>query len=192
MIFSFAEFARVAGRALGVAGLMALGACAAGEATQQVPFSSVALSPMRPGPVNELEVNQAVRMQRVMAPIIRQMGDPIDLNEVYMRVLDDPAINAAWGGGGDFYVTTGLLQVATDSQLRALLAIEAAHADLSHRSGVKPPAGAKDVGIGLLEPIPAGSRVLQPIRAPLVVEPHTEREERDADARGHHPAAAGL
>lgn len=183
MIFSFAEFARVAGRALGVAGLMALGACAGGDATQQVPFSSVALSPMRPGAVNELEVNQAVRMQRVMAPIIRQMGDPIDLNEVYMRVLDDPAINAAWGGGGDFYVTTGLLQVATDSQLRALLAIEAAHADLSHRSGVKPPSGAKDVGIGLLEAIPAGSRVLQPIRAPLVVEPYTEREERDADAR---------
>lgn len=183
MGFMFSDGARRAGRGVVViVGLLTLAACAGGAPAER-PFSSVALSPMQPGSVTELDLNQATRMQRVMAPIIRQMNEPMKLNEVYMRVLDDPAINVAWGGGGDFYVTTGLLQVATDYQLRALLAIEAAHADLNHPAGVTPPPDIADVGIGVLEPIPAGSRVLKPVRAPLVVKPYTEREERDADAR---------
>lgn len=178
-----ASVLRAGGRCPMLAALLAVAACAGGPSPPQRAFSSVALAEMRPGSVNTLDVNQAVRLQRVLAPIIRQMNDPMKLNEVYVRVLDDPAINAAWGGGGDFFVTTGLLQAATDYQLRALLAIEAAHADLSHPSGVKAPADLPDAGIGVLEPIPAGSRLLKPVRAPLVVAPYTEREERDADAR---------
>ena len=178
-----ADAVRLAGRLLLVTGILTLAACAGGGAPQQAPFSSVALSAIQPGAVDAIEVNQAVRMQRIMAPIVRQMNDPILLNEIYMRVLDDPTMNVAWGGGGDFYITTGLLAAATDHQLRALLAIEAAHADLNHPAGVTPPPAPPEGGIGMLEPIPANSRVLQTVRAPLVVKAYTEREERDADAR---------
>ena len=41
------------------------------------------------------------------------------LNQVKVGILDDPGINAASAGGGEFYVTTGLLRKATDEQLMA-------------------------------------------------------------------------
>ncbi len=49
-----------------------------------------------------------------------------------MRVIDDPNINAANAGGGEFQVTTGLLQKANDGHLRGVLAHEIAHDNLGH------------------------------------------------------------
>ena len=40
---------------------------------------------------------------------------------VLVRVIDDPNINAADAGGGEFQVTTGLLQKANDQHLIAAL-----------------------------------------------------------------------
>ena len=49
-----------------------------------------------------------------------------------MRVIDDPNINAANAGGGEFQVTTGLLQKANDDQLRGVLAHEIDYDNLGH------------------------------------------------------------
>jgi predicted Zn-dependent protease len=54
------------------------------------------------------------------------------LKDGRVAVIDDPSINAANAGGGEFYVTTGLLQKANDEHLRGVLAHEIAHDDLGH------------------------------------------------------------
>src|SRR5262245_10106419 len=64
----------------------------------------------------KLDGAQAQRLQRIMEPLIAKMDKPIPRNEVKITVLDDEHINAANGGGGDFYVTTGLMAKANDDQ----------------------------------------------------------------------------
>src|SRR5919108_3648431 len=54
----------------------------------------------------------AERLQRVMVPLIRAMNNPLPLNQVKVGVIDDPRINAASAGNGEFYVTRGLLEKA--------------------------------------------------------------------------------
>ncbi|MET0502077.1 MAG: M48 family metalloprotease [Candidatus Binatia bacterium] len=96
-------------------------------------------SPRRPAPQEEtprsstsrpLDATQTERLQRVMTPLVRAMNNPRRLNEIRVRVIDDPNINAANAGGGEFQVTTGLLQKANDERLRGVLAHEIAHDDL--------------------------------------------------------------
>src|SRR5688572_30450422 len=60
---------------------------------------------------------EAERLQRIMIPLIKAMNNPVPLNKVKVGIMDDPAINAANAGGGQFFVTTGLLQKANDEQL---------------------------------------------------------------------------
>jgi len=60
------------------------------------------------------------------------MNKPLPLNQVRVGILEDPNINAANAGGGEFYVTTGLLERTNDDQLRGVMAHEVAHADLGH------------------------------------------------------------
>jgi predicted Zn-dependent protease len=67
-----------------------------------------------------------------MMPLMRATNTPRRLNEIRVRVIDDPNINAANAGGGEFQVTTGLLQKANDEHLRGVLAHEIAHDDLGH------------------------------------------------------------
>ena len=56
-----------------------------------------------------LDSAQAERIRRTMVPLIQAMNHPRPLNKVKVAVVDDPQINAASAGGGEFYVTTGLL-----------------------------------------------------------------------------------
>jgi len=56
-----------------------------------------------------------------MTPLLRATNNPRPLNEIRVRVIDDPNINAASAGGGEFQVTTGLLQKANDEHLRGVL-----------------------------------------------------------------------
>jgi predicted Zn-dependent protease len=67
-----------------------------------------------------------------MTPLLRVMDHPRPLDQVKVAILDDPNINAASAGGGEFQVTTGLLQKANDVQLAGVLAHELAHDDLGH------------------------------------------------------------
>jgi predicted Zn-dependent protease len=67
-----------------------------------------------------------------MTPLIQHMNHPLPLNQVRVGILEDAQINAANASGGEFYITTGLLERASDDQLRGVLAHEVAHADLGH------------------------------------------------------------
>jgi len=53
-----------------------------------------------------------------MTPLLRAADKLRPLNQVRVRVIDDPNINAANAGGGEFQTTTGLLAKANDDQLR--------------------------------------------------------------------------
>jgi predicted Zn-dependent protease len=132
----------------------------------------------------KIEPAQAERLQRIMAPLIEKMDKRIPAKEVKITVLADPQINAANGGGGDFYVTTGLLQKADDARLRGVLAHEIAHADLGHVANTQRLATGVELGIILLDQIYPGSRALSPIAGQLIVNAYTRKEEHEADAHG--------
>lgn len=119
-----------------------------------------------------------------MLPLVQRMDHPLPLNQVKMTVIVDPHINAANGGGGDFYVTTGLLEKATDDELRAILAHEVAHADLGHVAKAQALATGLDIGIQLLEQVVPGSSNLTPIAGSLVFNAYSRSEESQADAHG--------
>ena len=54
------------------------------------------------------------RLQRVMIPLMAKMNKPRSPSEVKIGIMDDPHINAASAGNGEFYITTGLLEKAND------------------------------------------------------------------------------
>ena len=83
------------------------------------------------------------RLRRIMIPLIRASNQSRRANEISVRVVDEPSINAGSAGGGEFLVTTGLLRRANDDQLRGVLAHEIAHDDLGH------PAKMQVLGLGL-------------------------------------------
>ncbi len=160
-----------------------LAGCAVGT-TQAPPPAPQAGRPAEGPRTVQIDAAQAQRLQRIMTPLIQHMDHPIPLNQVKVTVMADPHINAANGGGGDFYVTTGLLQRADDNQLRAVLAHETAHADLGHVAKSQALATGLGIGIILLDQIFPGSRALTPIAGQLVANAYTRSEESAADAHG--------
>ena len=124
----------------------------------------------------------AERLKRVMVPLLAKMNRPIPLNEVKVAVVDDPAINAGNAGGGNFLVTTGLLRKANDNQLRAILAHEAAHADLGHVAKQETLSTGVDIGILLLDELFPGSRALTPLAGQLLQSHYSRGDESEADA----------
>jgi len=132
----------------------------------------------------KISAAQAQRLQAIMAPLIQKMDKPIPASEVKITVWDDPQINAANAGGGDFYVTTGLLEKANDTQLRGVMAHEVAHADLGHVARTQRLATGLQLGMILLDQIYPGSSALTPIAGQLIVNAYTRREEHEADAHG--------
>lgn len=131
-----------------------------------------------------LDSAQAERLRRIVPPVIAAMDKPIPLDQVKVTVLADDAINAANGGGGDFYMTTGLLRLADDAQLRAILAHEAAHADLGHVAKTQTLATGVGIGAMILEQVFPGSGAIAPLAGQLVVNAYTRAEETEADAHG--------
>jgi Zn-dependent protease with chaperone function len=83
-----------------------------------------------------------------MVPLLQHMNQPLSPREVRIGVLSDRQINAANAGGGEFYVTRGLLEGADNRQLLGVLAHEIAHADLNHVSKLQ--TRAAGVGLGVL------------------------------------------
>lgn len=131
-----------------------------------------------------IDAAQAKRLQTIMTPLIAKMNRPIPASKVKITVWDDPHVNAANGGGGDFYVTTGLLRKANDDQLRAILAHEIAHEDLGHVAKIQTLATGMDIGFILLEQVIPGSSQLTPLAGALVTSAYSRSEETEADAHG--------
>jgi predicted Zn-dependent protease len=145
------------------------------RAPQQTPRSTTS----RP-----LDARQTERVQRIMLPLLRATNNPRRLNEIRVRVIDDPNINAANAGGGEFQVTTGLLTKANDERLRGVLAHEIAHDDLGHVARAQTLGTGLNIGVILLEQLIPGSSAVTPIAGALIANSYSRSEELEADRHG--------
>jgi predicted Zn-dependent protease len=121
------------------------------------------------------------RLRRIMIPLIQASNHARQTNEVSVRVVNDPSINAGSAGGGEFVVTTGLLRQASDDQLRGVLAHEIAHDDLGHPAKMQVLGVGLNLGAVLLEKLIPGSGNFAPIAGTLIASSYSRREELEAD-----------
>jgi Zn-dependent protease with chaperone function len=124
------------------------------------------------------------RLRRIMTPLIQAMNNPRQLSGVKVGIMDDPAINAANAGGGEFYVTRGLLEKANDQQLMGVLAHEVAHEDLRHVAKAQAVGAGLNIGMVILDQLIPGSGALTPIAGQLIARGYSRREEYEADKHG--------
>lgn len=137
----------------------------------------------QPAP-HPLDAQQAERIRRIMAPLVAAMDHPRPLNQVKVGIMDDPHVNAASAGGGEFYVTSGLLQKANDEQLRGVLAHELAHDDLGHVAKAQALGAGVGIGMIILDQIFPGSGRITPIGGALITSSYSRTEEYAADRHG--------
>jgi len=124
---------------------------------------------------------QVDRLRRVMLPLLRVSNLRTGPDGIRVSIVDDAAINAASGGNGQYYVTNGLLNAATEDQLRGVLAHEIAHEDLGHPAKAQVVGVGVGLGVALLEQIIPVSSSLTPIAGTLINNSYTRPLELQAD-----------
>lgn len=127
---------------------------------------------------------QVERLKAAMIPLLKVMNKPLSPGQVKVGILDDPQINAANGGNGEFYVTTGLLQKANDDQLLAVLAHEVAHQDLGHVAKAQTLGAGLGISAVILDQIIPGAGRVAPIVGALIQNKYSQSEEYAADRHG--------
>lgn len=163
----------------GCAGLTSDGGSASPSSRQPQPSS-----PQQAPSTRAVDPQQAERLKRVMLPLIKAMNNPVPTNQVKVGIMDDPHINAASAGGGEFYVTRGLLDKANDQQLAGVLAHELAHDDLRHVAKAQALGTGLNIGMVILDQIVPGSGALTPIAGQLLMNKYSQSEEYAADRHG--------
>ena len=169
--------------------LAALAAGCAGQSSGQPQSRAPQPTPQptagKPAP-SAKKVDPAVveRLQRVMIPLMAKMNKPLSPSQVKVGIMDDPHINAANAGSGEFYVTTGLLEKANDDQMRGVLAHELAHEDLGHVAKAQRLGAGLQIGAVLLDQILPGSGAITPIAGELISRSYSRKEEYAADRHG--------
>ena len=138
----------------------------------------------QPANTRQLDPRQAERFYRIMTPLLKNMNDPKSPRDVKIGIIDEPEINAANAGGGEFYVTTGLLEKASDEQLRGIMAHEIAHDDLGHVAKLQVLGAGLNLGVIILEQIIPGSSAVTPIAGSLIARGYSRNEEYAADRHG--------
>ena len=134
----------------------------------------------RSGPALErVSPQDAARLRRVVEPLAKAADRPPA--KVTIGILSDPSINAANAGGGEFYVTRGLLDRASDEQLRAIMAHEFAHNDLGHVAKAQRLQAGVELGAAILEQVVPNSAIITPIAGTLITRAHSRSEELEAD-----------
>jgi predicted Zn-dependent protease len=101
--------------------------------------------------------------------------------QVKIGIMSDKSINAANAGGGEFYVTRGLLDRANDEQLLAIMAHEVAHNDLGHVAKAQAVSAGVGIGAAILEQIIPQAAIITPIAGTLITRAHSRSEELEAD-----------
>jgi predicted Zn-dependent protease len=124
---------------------------------------------------------QMARVGAVMLPLLRVTNHRMSADQIQLSIVDDPAINAASAGAGRYFVTTGLLNRATDDQLRGVLAHEIAHEDLGHPVKAQVLGAGLSIGAALLEQLLPGSAAIAPIAGTLISNNYTRPLELQAD-----------
>jgi len=131
-----------------------------------------------------VDSRQSERLYAIMAPLLRVMDNPEDPRNVRVSITDDQQINAGNAGGGQFVVTRGLLDQASDDQLRGVLAHEIAHEDLGHVAKQQMLGTGLNIGVALLERFFPGSGTITPIAGSLIASSYSRSEELAADQHG--------
>jgi len=177
------RLARIA--ALTVSATLAV-ACAGPTSTTSAGGGSSSPQPTQQKQTKLVKVDAATaeRLQSIMVPLLKVMDHPLSPSQVKVGVMDDPSINAASAGNGEFLVTTGLLQKANDDQLRAVLAHELSHQDLNHVQKTQTLGTGLSIGMIILDQIIPGSGNLAPIAGELLLRKYTRNEEYAADKHG--------
>jgi predicted Zn-dependent protease len=133
----------------------------------------------------QLDPQQAERLRTLMTPLLQKMDHPIPLDQIRIGLMDDSHINAANAGGGEFYVTTGLLMKANDEQLAGVLAHEVAHADLGHVTKLQTIGTGTNIAAVLLNAFGVPGAGLVPIAGDLLIaRPYGRDAEYAADRHG--------
>ena len=171
--------ARTTTLAVALAGLLVSG-CAITSA----PDGGTSSPPPRSGGSSQLATEpvspqDAARLRRIIEPLARAADKPPQ--RVTVGILSDRSINAANAGGGEFYVTRGLLDRATDEQLMAILAHEFAHNDLGHVAKAQRVQAGVALGSQILEQVVPGAAIITPIAGTLITRAHSRSEELEAD-----------
>jgi predicted Zn-dependent protease len=109
------------------------------------------------------------------------MDRPCQPDEVRVQIMNEPTINAANAGGCQFFVTSGLLQGATDDHLLGVMAHEIAHQDLGHAVRAQMIGAGLSIGAAILEQILPGSAAIAPLAGTLIARGHSRTEEYAAD-----------
>ena len=153
--------------------------------TSQGPAGPSQPKPTAEPQARQLDPKQQERLKAVMIPLLQKMNKPIPQNQVRIGLLDDPNINAANAGGGEFYVTSGLLQKANDEQLAGVLAHEVAHADLGHVTRLQTIGAGVNIATVLLDALGVPGAGLVPVAGNLLVAlPYSRDAEYAADRHG--------
>lgn len=127
----------------------------------------------------------ASRVSRIMIPLLKAANRTYRLDQVKLGVIDDASLNAANAGGGEFYVTRGLLERANDEQLAAVLAHEVAHDDLGHVAKAQALGTGVGIGAAILDQIfPGVGQIAAPVAGTLITRAYSRREELEADRHG--------
>lgn len=121
------------------------------------------------------------RVRDIMLPLLNVTNHRISLDRIRLSLVDDAAINAASAGNGRYFITTGLLNQATDEQLRGVLAHEIAHEDLGHPAKAQVIGAGLSIGVALLEQLFPGSSSYTPIAGTVISNNYTRPLELEAD-----------
>jgi putative metalloprotease len=144
-------------------------------------ISALREGPPRSGAASAPTQDQVERIRRIMLPLLRASDNAQRLDQVRIRVVNDPSLNAGSAGNGVFLVTTGLLNRANDDQLRGVLAHEIAHDDLGHAARAQVLVTGLGLGVGLLERIFPGSSAITPLAGSLIAGNYSRPQEYEAD-----------
>jgi predicted Zn-dependent protease len=134
--------------------------------------------------IRRVAPQEAERLYRIMVPLLQNMDKPLHPSDVKIGIIDDKQINAANAGGGNFYVTTGLLEKANHEQLRGIMAHEVAHEDLGHVANLQVLGAGLNLGVYVLEQLLPGSSAVTPIAGSLIARGYSRKEEYEADRHG--------
>jgi putative metalloprotease len=113
--------------------------------------------------------------------LVRAMDRPCRTNELRLSLVRESEINAANAGGCQFYLTTALLEQASDDQLRGVMAHEIAHEDLGHVAKAQVLSAGINAGVALLEQLLPGSSAVAPLAGTLIARSYGRSEEYAAD-----------
>jgi predicted Zn-dependent protease len=143
--------------------------------------SSFALRDRQPTARQAIERRYLERLRHVMVPLLRATNHPERMNQVRVKVVSESGINAGSAGGGQFVVTTGLLDKANDEQLSGVLAHEIAHDDLGHPAKMQLLGVGVGLGVALLENFFPNSARVAPIAGTLLASSYSRPQELEAD-----------